>query len=270
MPGFTEGEGWAMSPAFSPDGRFALAVGKLPSLLRIWDMESGQVRTLDTRVPGEEGCMPEQFRGAVGEAQVLADGRLLTFGDQGTRIWDLERGTNRRIQSCLEGQDRHLVLDRARRRALVVSFDNSTHTSTFGSLDVETGSFQEIRSHGSNVFSIAFDPTGTVIVTGSYDGVVRVGPLAGGEPHLLYGHTFEVSSIAVSPDGKWIASGSQDGTIRLWPMPEGKPFQTLPYEELLERLRGLTNLRVVPEENSDSGYRVEIGRFPGWKRLPEW
>jgi hypothetical protein len=53
-------------------------------------------------------------------------------------------------------------------------------------------------------------------------------------------------------------------------MPEEPPFHMLPYEEILERIRGLTNLRVVPDEKSDTGYRVKIGPFPGWKTLPAW
>jgi hypothetical protein len=44
----------------------------------------------------------------------------------------------------------------------------------------------------------------------------------------------------------------------------------LPYEEILERLRALTNLRVVPDEASDTGYRVDAGPFPGWKTVPVW
>jgi len=115
---------------------------------------------------------------------------------------------------------------------------------------------------------VALDPTGTIAVTGDLDGVVRVGPITGEEPHLLFGHEHQISSVAVSPDGRWIASASQDGTIRLWPMPDGTPFHVLPYEEILERLRGFTNLRVVADEGSDTGYRVEIGPFPGWKVLP--
>ena len=53
-------------------------------------------------------------------------------------------------------------------------------------------------------------------------------------------------------------------------MDEVTPFQTLPYEDILQRIRGLTYLRVVPDEKSGTGYRVEIGPFPGWKTLPTW
>jgi WD40 repeat protein len=270
MPGFTQGEGWVFSPSFSPDGRLAVAAGFFPSLLRIWDLESGELRMLDTRAPGEERCFQEKFEGASYNLEFLTDGRLLTVGDGGVRVWDLERATSEQIRPCRKELESDLAIDRDRRRALVMYKDTSTRVSAFGSLDVETGTFHEITSHGKGVWAAAFDPTGTIVVTGDADGVVRVGPVTGEEPHLLYGHELEVSSIAVSPDGKWIASGSQDGTIRLWPMPEGPPFHTLPYEEVLERIRALTNLRVVPDESSGTGYRVEIGPFPGWKTAPQW
>ena len=58
--------------------------------------------------------------------------------------------------------------------------------------------------------------------------------------------------------------------MRIWPMPSGTPFQALPYEELLERLRALTNLRVVKDEDSPTGYGVEPGPSPGWEKLPTW
>ena len=69
--------------------------------------------------------------------------------------------------------------------------------------------------HGTRVSAFALDPTGTILATGDADGLVRVGPLSGGAPHLFYGHSQQVTSIDVSEDGRWIASASDDETIRL-------------------------------------------------------
>jgi hypothetical protein len=43
-----------------------------------------------------------------------------------------------------------------------------------------------------------------------------------------------------------------------------------PYDEILDRLRSFTNLRVVRDEGAETGYRVEAGPFPGWETVPEW
>jgi WD40 repeat protein len=126
-----------------------------------------------------------------------------------------------------------------------------------------------LESHG-NASRFGFDSTGTLAVSGDFRGVVRVGPVTGEAPHLLFGHEGMVRDVSVSPDGLWIASCGDDGTMRLYPMPKGTPFHTLPYEELLVRLRTLTNLRAVEDEGSSTGYRLEVGPFPGWEKVPEW
>jgi len=138
--------------------------------------------------------------------------------------------------------------------------------------DLASRETREITSHGKGVLSFALDPSGTILVTGDKSGVVRVGRLTGGEPHLLFGHNGPVTSVTVSPDGHRIASGSDDGTIRLWPMPDmtKPPLHTLPYDELLVKLKSLTNLRAVRDPASDTGWKIVIGLFPGWKDVPIW
>jgi WD40 repeat protein len=141
--------------------------------------------------------------------------------------------------------------------------------------DLPEGERRSITTHGNRVMTVALDPSGTVIVTGDAQGVVRVGPADGGEPHLLLGHTGAMdmpgNRVAVSPDGRWIASAT-GGEIRLWPMPDvtKPPLHTLPLDEILAKLHELTNVRVVKDDASPTGYRVEIGPFPGWKDVPTW
>lgn len=48
------------------------------------------------------------------------------------------------------------------------------------------------------------------------------------------------------------------------------PPHALPHDELLARLRSLTNLRAVPDADSPTGYRIEPGPFPGWSTEPTW
>jgi len=83
----------------------------------------------------------------------------------------------------------------------------------------------------------------------------------------MFGHTQKITSTAVSADGSWIATRD-----RLWPMPDlsETPFHALPYEELVARLRSLTNLQAVPDAQSPGGYKIEAGPFPGWADVPEW
>ena len=63
--------------------------------------------------------------------------------------------------------------------------------------------------------SIAFDPTGSTLASGSQDGTVRLWDVVEGrqlgEP--LAGHDGIVWSVAFSPTGETLASAGEDGTI---------------------------------------------------------
>jgi WD40 repeat protein len=77
---------------------------------------------------------------------------------------------------------------------------------------------------------------------------------------------------AISPDLRWVASTGEDNTLRLWPMPDlsKPPLHTLPHDEFVAKLKSLTNLRAVRDAASATGWKVDLGPFPGWKNLPPW
>ena len=48
------------------------------------------------------------------------------------------------------------------------------------------------------------------------------------------------------------------------------PLHTLPRDELIAKLNTLTNLRIVRDEGSATGWKLEVGPFPGWETVPTW
>jgi geranylgeranyl transferase type-2 subunit beta len=67
------------------------------------------------------------------------------------------------------------------------------------------------------VGSVAFDPTGRRLATGSADHVARVFDVASGKELLSFKqHRDRVSSVQFSHDGRWLATGSYDRTAIVW------------------------------------------------------
>ena len=85
-----------------------------------------------------------------------------------------------------------------------------------------------LRGHDDVVFSVAFSPDGSKIISGSKDNTIRVWDPTTGIEVLppLRGHDDLINSVAFSPDGSKIISGSDDHTIRVWDATTG--FALLP------------------------------------------
>jgi WD40 repeat protein len=252
--------------AVSPDGRLAAwggAQSGADRVIRVWDLVSNEIRVLEV---GREDAITDLIFTPTGDLlAAYGKGSNLSGASSGPftlRQWNVEDGTQEVLMDGVQWFD----LSRDGRHLLTILDERVVYH------DLQQGQSTELPSLEAEgrTLSLALDPSGAVAVTGGEDGVIRVGPVTGGEAHLLFGHESSVLTLDVSPDGRWIASGGADATLRLWPMPEGSPFHTRPYEDQLATLRSLTNLRAVRDEESQTGWSIEIGPFPGWEEVPTW
>ena len=246
--------------AFSVDGRFAAAGGladrQTTAVIRVWDVASNE----------QVGMLDIGFCDICPDVHFSGEDSILFSNEHGLKSWDL---TTNEIDVLEDGPVGRIAINPDGNRVLLIRLNEGFGDTLLpgGSaelLDLSSGSTMNLLSHGDSVTTVEFDSSGTSVITGDKAGVIRVGPIDGGEPHLLLGSTNEIYGLAIDPKGRWIASSS--GTeIRLWPMPDlsRPPLHTLPHDELIAKLKTLTNLRVVRDEDSPTGWKLTHDPFPG-------
>ena len=81
----------------------------------------------------------------------------------------------------------------------------------------QRGMLMIMKRHRTWVYSVAFSPDGTHVVSGSVDMTVRIcDATTGAEVTRMEGHSDTVNSVAFSPDGAHVVSGSEDKSVRIW------------------------------------------------------
>ena len=284
LAGFSKDTGLAAA-AVSPSGRYAATAfgsGRGEKTLRVWDTNTWEMRTFElpgsSRPSSPPGQLHEQsanpWEGGIGSLTFVDETTLYSGGDGGVRRWDLTKGTQELVIAAPPG--RRTIVRIRRDKGVAVTVDsplnNAEGCSQIVYNDLATRSSRALPAFGNCVSDFELDASGAVLVTGDKDGIVRVGRLAGEEPHLLVGHKGYIFGVAISQDLGRIASTGEDNTLRLWPMPDldKPPLHTLPHGELMAKLKSLTNLRAVRDPKTGTDWKIELGPFPGWKDVPSW
>ncbi|MCT7990668.1 WD40 repeat domain-containing protein [Laspinema olomoucense] len=86
----------------------------------------------------------------------------------------------------------------------------------------------QVLEHQKAVRTLAIDPEGNFLVSGSNDKTVKIWEIHSGNLiKTAIGHTGSAIALAISPNGELFASGSGDNTIKLWELKTGKLRFTL-------------------------------------------
>jgi WD40 repeat protein len=225
--------GFVRSIAISPTSQTLAASGSADiNNIKIWNLRTGE---LVSTLKGHPNF--------VNAVAFSADGKTLVSGssDNTIKIWNLD--TCKGTQPCSPTQT--VAGHSTTVKSIAVSpyepilasgsysfQDISNDSDNPGSSDEDatikiwncsTGELlHTLNGHSRTVTSLAIDPFGHLLASGSYDGTIKIWNLHTGQ--LL--HTLEVRnargdavyvfSVAFSTDGQTIISGGDDGTVKIW------------------------------------------------------
>jgi WD40 repeat protein len=190
-----------MSASFCSDGRWVVSAA-LDHTARVWDAATGAtVLTI------------ESPNGQVSFAAFSPDGKqVVVAAGLSVGIWDVATGE-------LQAQ----MPDQSTGPGHVAFHPDGQHVA---STNGNEGNLWEISSkkqitsfvgHQAQVNRVAFNAGGTLLVTGSYDGTVRIwGVGSGKELLVLRDPRSKVDTAEFGPDGRFVVSSSSDGTVRIW------------------------------------------------------
>ncbi|MFB2893410.1 trypsin-like peptidase domain-containing protein [Aerosakkonemataceae cyanobacterium BLCC-F50] len=220
----TESPGSVVSLAISPNGQMIAAGSSVDNgVIRIWNLQSGKL--LHSLTGHSNYIWSIAF---CSDSQTLVSSST----DKTIRVWDVNKG---QLLRTLSG-NLNII------RAVAVSPYGSTIASgNYSNKDLSGGEssteddatiklwnrntgelLRTLKGHSGTISSLAIDPFGHILASGSYDGTIKIWNLHTGQ--LLHSldvrnrrnFPIEVFSLAFSKDGQTLISGNADGTVKIW------------------------------------------------------
>ncbi|MBV6653240.1 MAG: WD40 repeat domain-containing protein [Mameliella sp.] len=198
---------------------------------------NGGVHWVDLEYPDQTRNIAHHQKGVF--AIQAFDHFIFTAGGQGMLTkWDCATGKALESLQLSNQSLRSLAIAPEREEIAVGASDNSIYLLDANTLQIR---HKIDAAHDNSVFSLAYSPDETYLLSGGRDAHLKAWGLKG-EPVCIDqkpAHWFTINSIVFSPCGRWFATGSRDKTVKIW---DAKTFELL---KVLETIRDKGHLNSV-------------------------
>ena len=160
------------------------------------------------------------------EEGVPEDGDMAVDGDLGTGVEDMAiavfaEHTDYVCSACLNPRRPGMaVTGGGDDRAFLWTFDCNVNSASPGVL-----TSRELAGHTDTITCVGFNFDGTMVMTGSYDGSIRVWDVTSGELVVVLEGPEDIEWATWHSKGNAIIAGSKDGTIWMWMTHNGQCVQ---------------------------------------------
>ena len=203
LTSFQKQEKTVYALAFTGDGK-GLVSGDGAGFVRRWDLAGNSIWHKNPHTK------------SVRSVAISPDGTVVASGswDGTVKVLDIASGEEKTAYLKYEKKIYTVAFSPNGEWLAIAGESGSVHLWDWKKADSHA---QLLDQHAAWVSAVAFDPTGTRVVSGSGDGSLQIW-----ETHTLKklatlkGHEDWVSSVAFSPDGKTLASAGWDTQIKFW------------------------------------------------------
>ncbi|MBC8284910.1 MAG: WD40 repeat domain-containing protein, partial [Nitrospinae bacterium] len=121
-------------------------------------------------------------------------------------------------------------------------------------------SIKRLNGHTKPIKTVAFNPDGKTLATGSSDKTIIIWDAKSGSPlKVLKGHTGKIKSLAYSPNGLILASAGNDETIKLWETKTGKLIRDLKgHSKTINTVAFHPNGKILASGSNDSTVKTWV------------
>lgn|GEM_PF-526989 len=207
----------------TPDGKQTIS-----DLLRIWDVESGElirelaVHEIDSYV----------FRGRYGGDITIDGKRHVKVSKEDKKVfqvWDKDSGEC--LAECKVPKTRDAIVKTAAKKKLAVKLSEKDN-KVIEVLDLDSGKcLRKLTDHKDSIYSLTIIEDESYILSKSYDQTFIYWDLVSGECLRVFGLVLwdarEIKKLGITLDGKQVVSSSLDGALRIWDVKSGKCLRTL-------------------------------------------